>query len=485
MHNIILDTDSYKASHFLQYPPKTTHIYSYVESRGGEYPATVFFGLQYLLKQYLSGAVVTKEMVQEASEFFAAHGLPFHAAGWERIVNVHEGRLPVTIKAVPEGLVVPTHNVLMTIENTDPECYWLVGWLETMLLRIWYPTTVATRSWKIRQLIYQYLAATSDSPDAEIDFKLHDFGSRGVSSMESAMIGGAAHLVNFKGSDTVPGVICANRYYNHPMAAFSIPAAEHSTITSWGKEHEVDAYQNMVQQFGKPGNILAVVSDSYDLRNAVSHIWGEQLKDQVIASGATVVIRPDSGDPVLTALGTVQLLEDKFGVTLNRKGYKVLNNVRVIYGDGINEKSIGHILYGLQSWGYSASNMNFGMGGALLQQVNRDTQKFAMKCSWALIDGKEVKVMKKPLGDAAKASKAGRFELIRLNGLYRTAVTTKLMQEAIDTDDVMKEVFRNGDILVEHDFESIRARALESHLQSNEIEEEHEELPIHYQTQSE
>jgi nicotinamide phosphoribosyltransferase len=318
-HNLILDVDSYKASHWLQYPPNTTALYSYIESRGGKYPVTVFFGLQYILKQYLTQPIESW-MVDEAKNFFAGHGVPFNEAGWRYIVEDLNGLLPVRIKAVPEGTVVPIQNVLMTVESTDSKVFWLVSWLETLLLRVWYPTTVATQSWHLKQHIYKALEQTSDDPAAEIAFKLHDFGARGVSSCESAGIGGMAHLVNFSGSDTVQGVLYANRYYHHSMAAYSIPAAEHSTITSWQQQGEELAYQNMLDQFAKPGHLVAVVSDSYNLWHAIDHLWGDRLKQAVIDSGATVVIRPDSGNPVEVVGKVLQRLDAHFGSTLNAKG---------------------------------------------------------------------------------------------------------------------------------------------------------------------
>ena len=315
--NIILDTDSYKASHFLQYPPHTTSMYSYLESRGGRYGSTLFFGLQYLLKEYFTGRVVTPMDVEEAAAFFPIHGEPFNYEGWMRIATDLGGYLPIRIKAIQEGNVVPTHQVLLTVESTDPETFWIVSWLETQIVRLWYPITVATQSYFIKKLILEYLRETSDKPESEIHFKLHDFGSRGVSSQESAGIGGMAHLVNFCGSDTIEGIRYAMDYYDHPMAGVSIPAAEHSTITMWGKSKEVAAYQNMVAQFAKPGKLFACVSDSYDLFHAVEHIWGDSLRDEIMSSGATLVIRPDSGHPSEVILKTLQILERKVGMKLS------------------------------------------------------------------------------------------------------------------------------------------------------------------------
>jgi len=379
--NLLLMTDSYKASHWLQYPGGTTKIYSYIESRGGKYPKTVFFGLQYLLRILKKG--ITEEDVWEANAFFKVHGVPFNLDGFLYIVNEHDGKLPVEIKAIAEGSVVPAHTPLLTIENTDPSCHWLTCYLETMLLRVWYPTTVATRSWYAKKIIKSYLDQTADDTEAELPFKLHDFSARGASSRESAAIGGMAHLVNFTGSDTVEGVILANKVYKCGMAAFSIPAAEHSTITAWGKENELEAYRNMLKQFAKPDSLVAVVSDSYDIYNAVENIWGEELRQEVIDSDATIVIRPDSGHPPEVVSKVVKILDKKFGSTENTRGYRVLDNVRVIQGDGVDLDMIHEIMDKLKNEGYSASNISFGMGGYLLQKLNRDTQKFAMKCSYA------------------------------------------------------------------------------------------------------
>ena len=221
---------------------------------------------------------------------------------------------------------------------------------------------------------------------------LHDFGARGVSSLESAALGGAAHLVNFLGTDTVSALCLARAHYHAPMAGYSIPAAEHSTITSWGREREVDAYRNMLRQFGKPGAIVAVVSDSYDIYRAISEHWGTTLRDAVIASGATLVIRPDSGDPVEVVAESLRRLDEAFGHVINGKGYRVLNHVRVIQGDGINPDTIRAILQRITGDGYAADNVAFGMGGALLQRLDRDTQKFALKCSAARVDGEWVDV---------------------------------------------------------------------------------------------
>lgn len=457
-HNIILNTDSYKASMFVQYPANTQTVYSYIESRGGKYNETVLFGLQAFIKEYLTDPV-TMEDIDEAEAIWTAHGEPFNRAGWEYIVKEHNGMLPVVIKSAPEGTVIPTRNAMVTVENTDPNCFWLTTYLETALLRaIWYPTTVATNSREIKKVIARYLNDTEGNI-AALGFKLHDFGARGTSSNESAMLGGMAHLVNFMGTDTIAAVVGARRYYNEAVAGFSIPAAEHSTITSWGRENEVEAYRNMLKQFGREGSLLAVVSDSYDIFNAVENLWGGELRQEVVDSGATLVVRPDSGDPVEIVTRVVKLLAKQFGVTENTKGYKVLNNVRVIQGDGINIDSVTAILESLKRNGFSADNVAFGMGGALLGAPQRDDQKFAMKASAALIDGKWVDVYKDPITDSGKTSKKGRLGLVYDCGLGSCGFHTMPENIADKKNNILRTVFENGKLVVDDTFAAIRARA--------------------------
>lgn len=453
-HNLILDTDSYKASHWKQYPPRTTGMYSYFESRGGRWGDTVFFGLQYLLKEYLSKQV-TMDDVSEAASFFLAHGEPFNVEGWTALVGKP---LPLLIKAVPEGMVVPTHNILMSVESTDLNHFWLVSWVETMLVRLWYPTTVATQSFYIKKIILEALEESANDPKGELPFKLHDFGGRGVSSRESCGIGGMAHLVNFQGSDSVEGVRFANHYYGVKggMAAFSIPAAEHSTITMWGRSREVEAYRNMIRQFGGKDKLVACVSDSYDIYNAVENIWGDELRDEVKELGGTLVIRPDSGNPPEVVLKCLQILERKVGMEKNLRGYKVLPSYfRLIQGDGVNEDSIREILTVMLANGYSASNIAFGCGGALLQRLDRDTQKFAFKCSAATVNGKEIPVYKQPITDTGKESKKGRLALVLANG----KLTTRETPDGPASDDLLETVFQNGLIRRFTTLDEVRARS--------------------------
>ena len=466
MSNLILDTDSYKISQSVQYPPGTKHIFSYIESRGSQgddniydqidkplrIPESKFFGLQIYLKEYLSKPI-TQDDIEEADAVLTAHGEPFNRAGWQYILDIHAGYLPLEIRAVPEGMVVPTKNILVSVVNTDPECYWLTSYIETGIHRaVWYPTTVATVSWRIKNLIRSYMEKTSDSLEG-LEFKLHDFGARGVSSKESAGIGGAAHLVNFLGTDTIEALMYARKYYNADMPGFSIPASEHSTMTAWGAENEVEAYRNMLKQFAKPGSLVAVVSDSYDIDNATKNIWGKELKQEVIDSGATVIIRPDSGDPTSTVLMCLRNLAEGYGYTTNSKGYKVINTVKVIQGDGIDERAIAFILSAMELNNWSADNIAFGMGGALLQHSNRDTLKFAMKASATCINDEWRDVWKSPASDMGKASKRGRFTLVRNSDTGELFTGNTNGHPYLE--DMMETVFLNGRIVKEYSWEEV------------------------------
>ena len=395
-------------------------------------------------------------MVDEAEEFWTAHGVPFNRDGWMHILNKHGGHLPIQIEAVAEGTILPTKNVLVQLHNTDPEVPWLTSYIETSLLRaIWYPTTVATNSWHIKQVILKYLEETADDPQAEIAFKLHDFGSRGVSSGESAGIGGCAHLVNFMGTDTVDGALYARKYYGETMAGFSVPAAEHSTITAWGgPKEEVKAFENMLDQFAKPGAIVAVVSDSYDIYAATEQ-WGTTLKQKVIDSGATIVVRPDSGDPTVVPVEVVELLMKNYGSTINTKGYRILPScIRVIQGDGVNKDSIAQLLENMKQAGLSASNIGFGMGGALLQELNRDSLEFAMKACAIKVNGVYRDVYKDPVGDSSKKSKRGRLALSGYNGEWET-----MRHDDIRTENRLQLVFENGKIMSSRAFSDIRKQS--------------------------
>src|SRR6201986_2912893 len=465
--NLILLADAYKYAHHKFYYPGTTQIYSYLESRGGMFNETIFFGLQYFLKEYLQGPAFTQQDMDEADSFLQqvfGRDDVFDKSKFQYILDKYNGHLPVKIKAVTEGTAVPTGNALMTIENTDPECYWLTNFLETLLMQVWYPCTVATLSNQIKKVITQYYTETATAgAEAGIDFVLNDFGFRGVSSVESAKIGGAAHLLSFSGSDNLAGSGMAINYYDaKKVYGLSVPATEHSICTLLGREGELEIFKHVLRTF--PTGTIACVSDSFNIFKACEEYWGTELRDEILNRKGTLVIRPDSGDPIMTLLKIFEILFGKFGFTVNAKGYKVLPpQVRVIQGDGVNYAEIQNIYKALKENGISAENLVLGMGGALLQKVDRDTQKFALKCSSAVINGKEVMVEKSPtemdaqgnITPSFKKSKGGRLKLVKVNGRFKTMN----QQDNPELADELHTVFENGQIINPITFEHVKANA--------------------------
>lgn len=480
--NLILLGDAYKYSHHKLYEEKTTVIYSYMESRGGKFDETVFFGLQYFLKRYLGGVAITQADLDEAYDYLGKkHGVfgredVFNRDRFQYIIDEHGGRLPIIIKAVPEGTSVSNKNVLLTIENTDPNCYWLTNFLESLILQIWYPITVATLSREVRKIVQKVFDDTTDfdqeTKEIMIDFVLNDFGFRGASSVQSASIGGAAHLVNFRGSDTTVSSKTIRDYYKtNTIFGLSIPATEHSIMTIKGEEGEIDMMKRTLQQY--PTGIIACVSDSYDIFRACRHYWGGELKELVLSRpselGNNLVIRPDSGHVINSLREIFRILFEVFEKesTVNSKGFKVLPpQVRVIQGDGVNINSIIEVYEMLRYEKISAENLVFGMGGKLLQaEIDRDTQKFATKVCYTVVDGVERDVVKRPtemnadgeLVESFKTSKRGKQKLVKTDDGY---ITISSHQEGYDeAKDELYTVFKNGTIIRDYTFEQIRTRA--------------------------
>jgi len=453
MRNIFgdLDVDSYKLSHYLQYPKGTTNISSYVTAREGT-DEICFFGLNMWLKDVLDNETNSYD-VENLRQFATAHGLPFNDDIYQLIHNP----LPLRVQALPEGTIVRPGIPMVQVTNTDPRFPWLTSFVETSLLRaIWYPTTVATNSRECKRVIKHYMEKTCDDLSG-LPFKLHDFGFRGVSSYESGCIGGLAHLVNFMGTDTMGALAYARRFYGEKMAGFSIPAAEHSTITSWGRNGEKAAYENMIDQFSN--GLYAVVSDSYDIYNACESIWGSSLKGRVLKQKGTLVIRPDSGDPLVVVLRVLEILGERFGYTNNSRGYRVLPSyLRVIQGDGVNRKSIAAILGKMQVHGWSAENIAFGMGGALLQDVTRDDLSFAMKGSAASNDGGKTWTgfSKDPVTQSSKKSQAGRLAVIE--NTYGDLVSMQ-ERDTISHLNLLQDTWVDDKLLIDPTLAEIRERA--------------------------
>ena len=481
-NNLVLMGDAYKYSHHKFYEDNTTTVYSYMESRGGRFSETVWYGLEMFIKEYLEGVAFTQEELDEAYEYLGTElGVfgrddVFDKSKFQYIIDVHGGKLPVRIKAVPEGAVVGVKNVLMTIENTDPNCYWLTNFLETIMMQLWYPITVATLSREVKKIVTEYYDKTVSLPGdimrVAVEFVLNDFGFRGVSSVQSAGIGGSAHLINFMGSDTTVASKRICEYYNtNTVFGKSVPATEHSIMTMKGEAGEVEMMKRVLEQY--PTGIVACVSDSYHILRACSEYWGTELRDLVLSRPATpgnqLVIRPDSGHVINTLKEVFAILFDKFGYTVNDKGFKVLPpQVRVIQGDGVNINSIIEIYEELTSLGISAENIVFGMGGKLLQaDINRDTQNFATKACFAVVNGEHRDLVKSPtevdengdLKPSFKKSKQGRLKLVKQYTTGKYYTVTSLEDTYVESRDELRTVFENGKLLIETTFEDIRHRA--------------------------
>ncbi len=464
---LIYKTDSYKlGGHWKMSPEGTEASYAYFEARkGAKYPETLWFGLQGILKDNLLGQVVSKDDIEEAKELCLEHfgrADALNIAGWNYIVDRHDGVLPLRIKAAPEGLSIPVDNVLMTVENTDDKCEWLAGELEGLLTHVWYPSTVATLSKGVKNTIASFLAETSDSMDG-LDYMLHGFGYRSASSNQSSEYGDAGHLVNFLGTDTIPAIKFVRDCYNNGSykdIAKSVSASEHKIMTALGKDGESKMIQHLLNQF--PDGILSVVADSYDYYNFIENLIGRVFRQQILDRNGIFVARPDSvtpdhPTPELLVLWTLNSLANNFGLSINSKGFKVLNpKIRVLWGDGIGPDGILKILETMRENKFSAENIVFGMGGKLIQSgVNRDTQRFAFKSSRQKRNGVWYDIQKDPL-DKSKKSKKGHLELVIEDGVYRTLET---QNEYSSDKDILHTVFENGYLKNETNWQEVKANA--------------------------
>jgi nicotinic acid phosphoribosyltransferase len=416
----ILDVDTYKTSHWQMYPDAKS-MTAYFTFRGPlttEDERIVFFGMRYLFETVISHRVEQFE-VDEAAEYLKTHGVAKSAMNWpqhlwQKVVD-NGGYIPVKVKALRDGTVVypqiPCFSLTASVDDmTGDEFVYLVTWLETALMRLWSPTVTATKSRHVWELLR---AAFDQSVEEEFYFllpsRLHDFGSRGVSSAETAMTTGAGHLLSFEGTDTMTAGWLTTKWNEGNPVGESVMASEHSVMTAWPKEME--AVEHLIG-ITPEGQILSCVADSYNYNNPdrPSFLWTilPQIAPLAQKQGILFVVRPDSGDPVKCVLDGLKACEAAFGVTVNSKGYKVLNGAAVIQGDGIDAKILGAIVRAVLNSGYSAQNVAFGMGGGLLQRQNRDTLKSAIKlCRIEYADGTVRDVMKKPSRDISKTSLPG------------------------------------------------------------------------------
>jgi len=474
MTNILLQTDVYKLGHMDQYRPDIKTVYSYLEARKGGSDIT-FYGLHYYLKRYLTGEdVITSDKIIEAHSVYESilgKSIADNAASKLRDLHTYfknHNRLPLKIKAIDEGISLATKNILMSVENTDG-FYWLPGFLESFLLKLWYPCSVATKSKLYHDLVSKYAKDTCDN-SLHIPYSVHDFGYRGVSSEESAAVAGSSHLVYFSGTDTLVASNLAQVIYSaDKTVASSVPATEHSVMCSYGKDNELLAFESMLDLY--PTGIVSIVSDTYDYYNVLTQFL-PKLKDRIMSREGKVVIRPDSGlqEHILLGnpdgkteaerKGTFTLLWELVGGEINSKGYKVLDShIGVIFGDGFYYERFERVLEGMKQLGFATSNLVIGVGGILLQNHSRDDYGFAFKATHAITEkGEEISLFKDPATDKSKKSKKGRMVLLKSDNKYKTVDQLSYEEQSNFKDDQLKLVYSNRveDVVYTPTFASIR-----------------------------
>ncbi|OIL36553.1 nicotinate phosphoribosyltransferase [Oenococcus oeni] len=454
--NLLLDTDAYKLTHHLQYPKGLTKLYSYAEARPGSRFNTVsWFGLQMIIADHLLGKV-TNEMIDEAEEFsfltFGNHNF-FNREVWERVRDL--GYLPINIMELPEGIEVPISTPLLTLESTEPWFATTLNTLESVLMQVWYPTTISTNSMYIKKALLPLFEKSGSV--AGLDLAVNDFGLRGASSLQSAQRGGAAHLLHFRGSDNLAADKVIADVYGLKGRALSVWATEHSVATSYGPDRgEIDYVNSQLDRAGD-NDIISIVIDSYDSINFVRNVIGsKEIKNRIIRRSGRIVLRPDSGEPQEIDLQVLDILADIFGTDVNDKGYKVINhNVGIIQGDGMNRQTIIELYRHILHQGWSADNLIVGSGGGLLQEgFDRDTERFAIKASYGeLGDGHGFLIQKHPKQDPTKNSKSGRFKVIRDSN-------RRIKTVAIDAEgnNLLKTIYENGNFYPDS-FQEILKRA--------------------------
>lgn len=476
--NPIYLKDFYKADHISQYPQGTELIFSNFTPRKPRVQGvngSVFFGLNYLLKEYLmrefNGGFFhqsrEKIMLNYRSFMKATLGIDKE---WKHIGKLHDlGYLPIAIYSLDEGTFCPEKVPAFVIYNTLPEFYWLTNMLETLISCVlWGACTSATQAWRYRSILDKYAAATSSCPEF-VDYQAHDFSMRGMFGIEAACISGMAHLHYFKGTDSIPAIINNVRYYDRDLEISSVPATEHSVQCAGGKDNELETYRRLINEV-YPSGIISLVADSWDFWNVIDQFL-PILKDDIMKRNGKVVIRPDSGSPVdiicgreeiqispnyidgkpmvtdFSYPGLIERLWKIFGGTVNVKGYKELDpHIGAIYGDSITPEIAEEICERLKAKGFASTNIVFGIGSYTYQYVTRDTYGWAMKATYAEINGKGVNIFKDPKTDnGIKKSAKGLLKVVKNNGALelQQEITWEQFHAA---DNELKLRFKNGEI---------------------------------------
>ncbi len=475
-------SDGYKVDHRNQYPDGTELVYSNWtprKSRVPEIDKVVFFGLQYFIKKYLQEEFdknffgQPKETVIRKYKRRINNYLGSGAITYEHVANLHDlGYLPIEIKALKEGMAVPMRMPMFTIKNTLPDFFWLTNFLETLLsCIIWLPCTSVTTSLQYRKILNEYAKLTGGDMEF-VSLQAHDFSFRGMAGLEAALMSGAAHLLNFQGTDTIPAIDFLEEYYfadcEKEVIGLSVPATEHSVMCMGTEANEIETFRRLIQTI-YPKGIVSIVSDTWDFWKVVTE-YIPRLKEEILVRDGKVVIRPDSGDPIKIICGdpdakpgtpefkgAVECFWETFGGTYTSKGFKQLDeHIGLIYGDSITLERCRNICARLFEKGFASTNLVFGIGSYTYQYVTRDTFGFAMKATYGEVNGVGRNIFKNPTtDDGTKVSAKG---LLKLNGNETEiwSMEEEVSKEAEKTG-LLKTVYKDGELLIETSLSEIRA----------------------------
>lgn len=482
MQNPMNLCDGYKVDHRRQYPEGTELVYSNWTPRKSRIEGVdkvVFFGLQYFIKKYLMETFdqdffgkPKSEVIKKYQRRIAGYLGP-DAITYEHVADLHDlGYLPVEIKALPEGMLVPMRMPMFTIKNTKPAFFWITNFLETILsCIIWMPCTSATMAFQYRKILDGYALKTGGDP-AFVNWQGHDFSFRGMAGLEAAMMSGAGHLLSFTGTDTIPAIDFLEEYYHadvdKELVGGSVSATEHSVMCMGTQQDEIETFRRLITET-YPVGIVSIVSDTWDYWKVITEFI-PKLKSEILARDGKVVIRPDSGDPVKIICGdptaevgspefkgSVECLWEIFGGTLTATGYKLLDqHIGLIYGDSITLERCEAICSQLEAKGFASTNLVFGIGSYTYQYVTRDTFGFAMKATYGEVNGVGRPIFKNPkTDDGTKKSAKG---MIKLSG---TNTAVQKMEDMVTKDQestgLLQTVYLNGKITKENTLADIRS----------------------------
>ncbi|MEL1244901.1 nicotinate phosphoribosyltransferase [Flavobacterium sp. DGU11] len=479
--NPLLLTDGYKVDHRRQYPEGTTLVYSNWTPRKSRIEGVeevVFFGLQYFIKKYIIEDFERYFFARPKDEVIKQYArrinnyLGENQVGTDHIAALHDlGYIPMVFKALPEGAGVPIRVPMFTMYNTLPEFFWLTNYFETLLSNVvWLPCNSATIAKEYRRILDKYATETSSVPEF-VNWQGHDFSMRGMGGIDASLASSAAHLLSFTGTDTIPAIEFLEQYYNansdNEIVGGSVPATEHSVMCMGTTEGELETFKRLITEV-YPKGIVSIVSDTWDLWKVLTE-YLPALKNEITGRDGKVVIRPDSGNPVdilcgdpngatdVERKGVVELLWDVFGGTTNSKGYKeLIPQIGAIYGDSITLERAVNICERLKQKGFASTNVVLGIGSFTYQYNTRDTFGFAMKATYGEVNGVGREIFKDPVtDDGTKKSAKGLMKIIIENDTYKLIDQVSWEEEQ---QGELKEVFRDGKLLVDLSLSEIRKR---------------------------